>query len=425
MQVSLLLVFVLLFQAAPVNTPTDGLALLRDVTQRYSDAKSYHIEATAEFLSHNDLSRNWQKTLLKAIVAPVNRYRYEGRSGSGSTIRVSNGTKLWNYHLDELRYTEEGVSTNDSDEGRVMRQEEMAAMEAKDLISRIRTLATPLKSAKLLPDETLVINGQRIDCYVIRFTEADSKTHKPDITWKETVWVDKSRRVIVKTIRQSNTYPIIAGSKAHIPMVVESTTTFDVVRLDEPEPESSFIFTPPPDAKLVASFPDPFAEYSAIRTTDFVGKPAPDLRFARDGKEVSLASFRGKPVFIEFWASWCVPCVELTPELKQLYTDTASKGLVWLTFDSDEDPSVAETFIKQEHIPWSNYHDTDGKIGKAFGREAIPLGVLIDAEGKVTFYKSGYEMSKLRAAIAKLSTDFSSVAPKPEQKTDAGAKSQP
>lgn len=130
-------------------------------------------------------------------------------------------------------------------------------------------------------------------------------------------------------------------------------------------------------------------------------------------------------MFIEFWATWCGTCVELTPELKQLYADTASKGLVWLTFDSDEDPSTAETFIKQEHIPWPNFHDEDGTIGKAFGREGIPLGVLVDADGKVTLYETGYEVSTLRTAIAKLSPEFSSVAPKAEKKADAAAKSHP
>lgn len=45
-----------------------------------------------------------------------------------------------------------------------------------------------------------------------------------------------------------------------------------------------------------------------------------------------------------------------------------------------------------EHIPWPNYHDEDGSVGKTFHREDIPLGVLIDAGGKVMFYGSGYEI---------------------------------
>ena len=59
---------------------------------------------------------------------------------------------------------------------------------------------------------------------------------------------------------------------------------------------------------------------------------------------------------------------------------------------------------------WANYHDEDGSLGEAFHREGIPLGVLIDAAGKITFYESGYEIPQLRAAIAKLGPQFSPTA---------------
>ena len=144
---------------------------------------------------------------------------------------------------------------------------------------------------------------------------------------------------------------------------------------------------------------------------DFVGKQAPDIQLkAVDGKSTNLSAFRGKPVFIEFWATWCGPCVELMPQLKRLYSET-SKSVVWLSIDSDKDLGAPTTCLSQEHISWPNYHDADGSLGKAFGRNAIPLGVLIDAEGKVTFYKAGYEITELQAAIAKLSTPLQGVSP--------------
>ena len=109
---------------------------------------------------------------------------------------------------------------------------------------------------------------------------------------------------------------------------------------------------------------------------------------ASDGKLTSLSAFRGKAVFIEFWAIWCEPCVELLPELKQLYAETA-KSVVWLSIDSDEDPRAATTYLSQEHISWPNYHGGDGSLGKALSRKGIPLGILVDREGTVAFYKVG------------------------------------
>ena len=99
------------------------------------------------------------------------------------------------------------------------------------------------------------------------------------------------------------------------------------------------------------------------------------------------------------------------PDLAKLYSETQEKGLVWISIDNDEDPSTAATFMSQEHLIWPNYHDEDGSLGEAFHREGIPLGVLIDAAGKITFYESGYEIPQLRAAIAKLGPQFRPTAP--------------
>jgi thiol-disulfide isomerase/thioredoxin len=406
---SVVLTLALLIQDTPGSASADALAFLNWVTQRYSDAKSYHIEATVESVSRNELSRSWQKTLLKAIVAPGGRYRYEGRSMSGSAILISDGTTKWDYHGIEHQYTEAAATASTPEKRRYTPQEEFAATEAKQLVAQIRSLATRLKSASFLPDETVVLDGRSIQCRVVRFTDADFKVAKPDMKVEETVWVDKSRNLVVKTVVRSDGYMIV-DLDVHVPLCGEDTTVFPVVQLDEQEPEATFSFSPPPDAKLIASFPDPFARTVEVHPPEFLGKPAPEIHFKREGKEIPLSSYRGKPVFVEFWATWCGPCVDLMPDLKKLYAETASKGLAWVSIDSDEDASASAKFVKDEKIPWPNYHDDDGTLGKAFGREAIPLGILIDSQGKVTFYSVGYDISELRAAVAKLGPEFSSVA---------------
>ncbi|HXX24850.1 MAG TPA: TlpA disulfide reductase family protein [Terriglobia bacterium] len=409
MDFSFVLTLALLIQGTAVNPPDDALDFLNRVTQRYSDAKSYHIEATLERVDRNELSHNWHKTLLTAIVAPGGRYRFEGRSAFGSAVFVSNGTTKWNYHLDEHQYTETAAAAGDSEKRHFIPQEEIRAHDAQLLVADIRSLSTHHKSASFLPDETVAVGGRSIECRVVRFTGADFISRKPDYKVEETVWVDKSRNLIVKTVLRIDGYRATA-SGAHIPLFTEETTVFNVVQLDEQEPESSFDFSPPSDAKLVACFPDPSARSRPLQTAEFVGKPAPEIRLIREGKEIPLSSYRGKPVFVEFWAIWCGPCVALIPDLKKLYAETASKGLVWVSIENEEDASDAAKFVKEQQIPWPNYHDEDGTLGRVFGLEGVPLGVLIDPEGKVTFYSVGYDISELRAAVASLGPEFSSVA---------------
>ncbi len=406
-----LLLALTLSQSPPKGSSAgDALGLLTEVGQRYADAKSYHIEAVEERTHSNELRHSWNKSLLKAIVAPGGRYRYEGRSDLGTTVLVSDGKTQWDYHVEEHEYTQSPVPPT-ADKHRNIVQEEMAAENAKDLADRTVHLAKALKSASWLPEETISVNGHPIECYVVHFGEDDRKTRHHDGKQEETVWIDKSRKIVVKALKREDTYFMI-GSHTHIPIVAETTTLYPIVELDQQEPASTFTFVAPADAKLMVEFPNQFARHSSPgQATDLLGKPAPELPLkSASGEVTKLSSFRGKPVFIEFWATWCEPCVDLMPELTKLYGETADKGLVWLSIDNDEDPSEAEAFITREHIPWRNYHDEDGSLGDAFHREGIPLGVLIDAEGKITFCAVGYEIADLRAAIAKLGPQFNATA---------------
>ena len=397
--------FVLLLAVASVQSPDppakDALALLTEVGQRYADAKSYHIEAIEENTSSNELQRFWHKTLLTAIVMPGGRYRYEGRSGNATAILVSDGTSQWDYHVYEHIYTQQPTPSEDAPTGWITGEAEGDLMSARQIVRQMIHRTDNLKSASFLPDETISVNGKSVPCYVIRYSSEDlQKKYKDDVNeW--TLWIDKSRKVVLKTYSQGVTQ-MRTGSHTRIPLHMETTVIYPKVDLDPQEAASSFNFVPPSDAKLVAAFPGP-----SIHEVDLTGKPAPELQLKSiDGKITTLSSFHGQPVFIEFWATWCGPCVDLMPDLNKLYAELKGKGLGWMSIDNDEDSSDAATFLSGEHITWPNYHDEDGSLGKAFQRHGIPLGVLIDADGKIVFYQSGYEISDLRAAIAKLGPQF-------------------
>jgi len=404
----LVLVFALPQSVSSAST-TDALSLLNEVSQRYADARSYHIEAVEEQTSSNELSRHWDKTLLTAIVMADGRYRYCARGGFGSAILVSDGKMQWNYHPYDHAYTQQPASSDDPLLGRVIGPQEMPLMTAKSIITQLAHRADRVKSATFLPDESISVDGKSTDCYVIHYFDEPSPRSAIEYEW--TVWIDKSRKLVLKTVRRGDTLaPTTAGGR--IPRSTETTVTYTVVELDQREPASSFAFVAPADAKLVTDFPNVYAQNSAsVEPADLTGKAEPAIQLkSSDGKIIMLSGFRGKPVFVEFWATWCTPCVDLMPGLEKLYAETADKGLVWMSVDSDRDTSAAASYLAREHIAWTNYHDEDGSLGKAFHRIGIPLGVLIDANGQITFYKSGYGIAELRAAVAKLGPEFHSVA---------------
>ena len=404
----------ILLQSAQVVPPTDALTLLTEVSQRYADAKSYHIEAVEEEASTSELYRDWHKAFMTAIVAPGGRYRYEGRFFAGTAVLISDGVRQWVYLPQRSAYTQEPVLTAEAEKKRVHQQGELAASNAKSIVGRLALLASNLKSAEWMPDEVISIGGKSVACFVVRFGDDrdDFKVRKSSLNRESTIWIDKSRKIIVKKVERSQPATALPASgqiaRPEARFTTETVVTYPVVELDQPEPATSFTFVAPGDAQLVEAFSNPFG---AATRAELVGRPAAELHLkSKEGATTTLSNLRGKPVFLDFWATSCAPCTGMLPDLVKLYDETSPKGLVWLGIDSDESPEVAEKFLSQHHVPWRNYHDLDGTMGAAFQRNTIPLGILIDAQGTVRFYAAGYEIRDLRSAISKLGPEFASLA---------------
>lgn len=110
------------------------------------------------------------------------------------------------------------------------------------------------------------------------------------------------------------------------------------------------------------------------------------------------------------------------PGLAKLAQEATSKGLVMLSVDKDEDEKTAKDFLAKHNYTWPNTQD-DGKIGDAFKKNGIPLLVLIDAQGKIVFYKSGADDAELRKTVAGLGPEFASLAAEKPQPCQMASKS--
>ena len=110
-----------------------------------------------------------------------------------------------------------------------------------------------------------------------------------------------------------------------------------------------------------------------------------DLKFtALDGTEVDLAKMRGKVVLIDFWATWCGPCVQEVPNLVKAYENLHSKGFEIVGVSLDQDKAKLEGFLKEKGMTWLQYFDGKGwqnEISSRFSIQSIPAMWLIDKKG--------------------------------------------
>ena len=112
------------------------------------------------------------------------------------------------------------------------------------------------------------------------------------------------------------------------------------------------------------------------------GRTAQDFPLQIPGA-THLADLRGKVVILNFWASWCPPCLEETQSLNQLQTQVAAKGGVVLGVSVDEDGAAYEKFLVDNHVIFPTYRDTTLKIAANYGTSMYPETYLIDREGRL------------------------------------------
>lgn len=135
---------------------------------------------------------------------------------------------------------------------------------------------------------------------------------------------------------------------------------------------------------------------------DRVGQPL-SLKFtALDGRQVDLEKMRGKVVLIDFWATWCGPCIAALPEVKSAYQEFHPKGfeIVGISFDRAE--QKLKEFVAKQKMDWPQYFDGKewaNELGQKFGIEAIPTMWLVDKKGVLRDLSAGDDLS---GKIAKL-----------------------
>ncbi|MBI1194846.1 MAG: redoxin domain-containing protein [Gammaproteobacteria bacterium] len=105
------------------------------------------------------------------------------------------------------------------------------------------------------------------------------------------------------------------------------------------------------------------------------------------GTDIALKDYRGKVVLIDFWATWCMPCIAELPNLQQTYLDYHDDGFDIISISLDQNRSALSSFLDQRKLPWTQVADIgrepDNRLGDKYGVASIPFMILVGRDGRI------------------------------------------
>lgn len=113
------------------------------------------------------------------------------------------------------------------------------------------------------------------------------------------------------------------------------------------------------------------------------GKTPADFTFQMDGKPTRLSDLRGKVVVLNFWATWCPPCVEEMPSLNRLHDKISVQGGLVLGVSVDEDVEAYTRFLTEHHIRFPNHREPTRQLAERYGSTMYPETYIIGRDGRI------------------------------------------
>ena len=120
---------------------------------------------------------------------------------------------------------------------------------------------------------------------------------------------------------------------------------------------------------------------------------APDFSLPGDNGQITLSKYKNSVIYLDFWASWCKPCLKSFGFMNNMQKKYAKRGLKIIAINLDDERSAAAKFLKQQPANFTIAYNPDGDVSTAYNLGVMPTSYLIDRQGNIIFTHKGYKDS--------------------------------
>jgi peroxiredoxin len=367
----------------------DGRQWIERIARSYEELSSYYLKGTV--LVAVDWSRKTVRSEPFEQYAKPKENKFLHNAGTGSSKRVvaADGNSTTVYFGSSRQYAQRPSSDIRSVIVSLFNNESNARLRPV-FPGNYAVLKSQLQSARILRREKIFLKPNPVDCIVVEVEMipeegAFLKTHTI-----RTLWIDPTSGIVLRDVAHSQTL----SSKNKILIDAVEEMQLSSYRINEEIADSLFQFRPPATAGIAETL-----EMDAMDAGLSIGSPTLNMQLSDlDGGRYTFKGHRGKVVVLDFWATWCAPCVKEMGSLEKLYRLHKDKGLA--VFGVNRETAELQTsFLKKKKFSYPMLIDSNGQLTERFNASTLPTMVLIDRQGRIVDWEQGLLKEKELASL--------------------------
>jgi thiol-disulfide isomerase/thioredoxin len=373
------------------NSQEDGWQWINRVGRAYSELSSYQFEGVilSELSGLQSSSRS--SSFARYAKPKENRFRYQAGMGESRCVFACDANSTIVYVGSARQY----VKKQSADINTVLREVFKGDSDlyiGGALPESYATLKSQCVGSKVLRREMVTIQNAAVDCVVVEAQLTPQNT-LPFTRQVRTLWIDAQRSIVLRDVLHTEAFST-QKKKFYDAMEEIRLSSY---RVNEAIEDSVFQFDPPRSANMALELNLPPADNGLAIGTTTESNPLIDL----NGKRYFFKELRGAVVLLDFWATWCAPCLKEMASLEKISARYKDKGLLIFGVNQQQE-KLQMDFLKKKSFSYPMLSDRSGLLTRQFRASELPTLVVIDRNGRVVDWEQGIQKPEELESLLKL-----------------------